>query len=128
MFVPFHKTLNIKKTFKGIFFIYGRKAIKIVATFDQSIQQLLVGSTVELRFLKETLKNVLVVPEEILIQRGKSHYAYTVKAGKAIKQKIQIAQRIGLEVIVKDGLQKGEELIVVGMNKVKNNGAIEVVQ
>ena len=31
-----------------------RKAIKVVATFDEPIQQLLVGSTVELRLLKET--------------------------------------------------------------------------
>lgn len=105
-----------------------RKAIKVVATFDQSIQQLLVGSTVELRLLKTTLEDVLVIPEETIIQQGKSFYVYTTQAGKATKQKIQIAERIGLEVVVKQGLQKGDELIRVGMNKLKNNAAIKVVQ
>ncbi len=105
-----------------------RKAIRVVATFDQSAQQLLVGSTVELRLLKETLKNVLVIPEETLTQQGKSYYVYTVQEGKAIKQKIQIAQRIDLDVVVKEGLQKGDELITVGMNKLKNNTAIEIIQ
>ncbi|MEM9823547.1 MAG: efflux RND transporter periplasmic adaptor subunit, partial [Bacteroidota bacterium] len=104
-----------------------RKAVKVRATFDQSIQQLLVGSTVELRFLKETLKAILVIPEATLIQQGKDHYVYTAKAGKAIKQKIKIAQRIDLEVVVQQGLQEGVELITVGMNKLKNNTAIEII-
>ncbi|MEO1261885.1 MAG: efflux RND transporter periplasmic adaptor subunit [Bacteroidota bacterium] len=105
-----------------------RKAIKVAATFDRSAQQLLVGSTVELRLLKETLKEALVIPEETLTQQGKSHFVYTVKAGKAIKQHIQIAQRTGLEIVVKEGLKKGDEVITAGMNKLKNNMAIEVVR
>ena len=105
-----------------------RKAIKVIATIEQSTPQLLVGSTVELKLLKETLKSVLVIPEEALTQQSKSYYVYTAEAGKAIKQKIQIAQRIDLDVVVKEGLQKGDELITVGMNKLKNNTAIEIIQ
>lgn len=104
-----------------------RKAIKVVATFDHSAQQLLVGSTVELRLLKETLTNVLAIPEAMLVQQGQSYYVYTATAGKAVKQKIQIAQRIDLDVVVKQGLQAGDELITAGLNKLKNNTPIEII-
>jgi membrane fusion protein (multidrug efflux system) len=105
-----------------------RKAIKTKAVFNKNAKQLLVGSTVELRILKETIPNALVIPEEIITQRGQSYYVYAIREGKSIKQKIKIAKRIGLEVLVKEGIQKGDELVSVGMNKLKNNTAVAVVK
>lgn len=105
-----------------------RKAFKVTASFNNTDHSILTGNTVEVRVVSKTLKNAIVIPSNTVMKLSISYYAFVARDGKAIKRKIQLKDRHELQIEVAGGLQPGDELIVAGINKLKENSRIQIVK
>lgn len=104
-----------------------RKAFLITANFENSNIDF-VGNTVDI--LVETGANVqsIQTPVDALRKQGHSYYVFVMKDGKAVKQTVNVTKRNEETAQITTGLQSGDQLIVSGIDKLKNNSAVRSIQ
>ena len=69
----------------------------------------------------------LVVPESALAPSGDAQYVYRVEAGVVRRIMVQIGQRRGAHVEIVSGLNEGDDVIVSGLQKVRDGIEVEVL-
>ena len=101
--------------------------IKLKATFSNDDLQLWPGQFVNARLLLTTRKDGLVIPASV-VQRGpQGTYAYVIKPDKSVEMRaIKVAQTEGNEVLIEDGLQAGEQVVVDGQSKLQPGSRVEL--
>lgn len=105
-----------------------RRAFRVKALLEHGKKPLLVGNTVEIKVQQEVIENAIVVPEETISTQGKEYYVYLAKGEKAERKAIQLGRRRGLEVVVTNGIAVDDLLITAGIEKLKNNSPITIIQ
>lgn len=73
-------------------------------------------------------ENVFVIPEETLTETDLGHAVFIVKDGVAEMRIIEIIGRSKNEIAIMDGLNVGENLIVVGFQKLINGEKVTVIK
>lgn len=104
-----------------------RRALKVEAAFEGNTHLPLAGSTVELSVKMQQLNDVLLIPEEVVMTSGKNHFVFLAKDGKAAVRKVIPAQRIGLNMVITEGIAPNDQLIIAGMEKLENETVIEII-
>lgn len=66
----------------------------------------------------------VVVPQSALILDQQGVYVFAVQDGKAVVKRIKIGADIGADVVVEDGLQGGEQIVVQGMESLRPGTAV----
>jgi len=83
-------------------------------------------------FLNVTLArdehDALMVPEAALVPEQSRQFIYVVEDGRAVRREVRIGRRQPGRVEVVAGLKAGEEVIVEGTQKVREGGAVRVVE
>jgi membrane fusion protein (multidrug efflux system) len=83
-------------------------------------------------FLNVTLArdehDALLVPEAALVPEQSRQFLFVVEDGRAIRREVRIGRRQPGRVEVVAGLKAGEEVIVEGTQKVREGGAVRVVE
>lgn len=69
----------------------------------------------------------LVVPESALAPSGDAQYVYRVENGVVKRVMVQIGQRTGANVEIVQGLNEGDNVIVSGLQKVRDGIEVEVL-
>ncbi len=97
-----------------------RRAYLVTATFDNN-DILFVGSTVDI--LVETGKEVesVWIPIDTFRKQGNTFYVYVEDTGTAIKKEISIGKRNEQFVQITAGLKTGDQLIIGGIDKIKDS-------
>jgi len=67
------------------------------------------------------------VPEEAIVAEGGGSYIFEVIDNKSIRKEISLGRRVPGFVEVTQGLEVGASVVVRGTNKVRSNGAVEIV-
>lgn len=67
-----------------------------------------------------TQKNQLLVPDQSVLVSINGYYVFVVKNNKAIKTSVKIGKRIDGNVVITNGLQPTDQIIVSGENEVKD--------
>jgi len=70
----------------------------------------------------------IVVPDEAIIFQAAETYVFTVEEGKARRVVVRTGQRQNGFVAILDGLNKGDEVIVRGLHRVRDGGAVEPLE
>ncbi len=104
-----------------------RKAFLITASFENSHIRF-AGNTVDILVETGTTAESIQIPIDALRKQGSSYYVFLMEEGKALKQTISITGRDEERAQVKAGLQSGDQLIVSGIDKLKNNAAVSSIQ
>src|SRR5690606_35615647 len=69
----------------------------------------------------------LVVPETALSPSGDAQYVYRVENGVVQRVMVQIGQRSGPQVEIVSGLNEGDQVIVSGLQKVRDGMEVEIL-
>lgn len=75
------------------------------------------GMFAQVQLILEEHKNVVVIAKEAIMGRGDETYAYVVEAGAARQKKIKLGIHQGSFYEVKQGLQAGDLVVVMGQQK-----------
>lgn len=101
--------------------------IKARADFDNRQQQLWPGQSVRLRLKLRTLEGAVVIPQAALILRGSDRSVYVVGADKKAQMRpVQVRQGYG-ELVVVEGVQAGEKIVVDGKQNLRPGGTVRDV-
>ncbi|MGJ4858106.1 efflux RND transporter periplasmic adaptor subunit [Labrys sp. La1] len=100
--------------------------ISLKARFDNADNALWPGLSVDTRLLVDTLKQVLVVPEDA-VQHGPSGlFAYVIgDDGKAVATPIQVGMSGNGRAVVNQGLTVGQKVVVSGQARLQNGAEVE---
>lgn len=85
------------------------------------------GMFVNVRIIVDTRNNTALVPKAAIVHEGDLKYIYTVKAGKARKQLLQEGYSNVGYVQATSGIEKGDAVIVMGHNALKDGANVKIV-
>jgi RND family efflux transporter MFP subunit len=120
------------KTFRGVVSKIGKDIINqgglptvevLIDILDKDIG-LKIGSSVDVDIITKYKKNALIIPNNAIINKDGENYVYVVK--RASKPRVNL-RRINTGIIadnnveVLSGLIEGEEVVIEGQNKLKDN-------
>lgn len=101
--------------------------IRLKAVFDNKDHGLWPGQSVSTRLLVETLKNVVVVPDEAVQHGTDGLYVFVVDQGnKADIRKVKVSQSGDGHSVVDEGLSAGQRVVVAGQLKVRPGGTVNI--
>lgn len=72
-------------------------------------------------------ENAVLVPEEALLTEGTRQFVFVVADGRTTKKEIKIGDRNSGEVEVISGLAAGDQVVIGGIQKVRNGSAVKIV-
>lgn len=72
-------------------------------------------------------EEVVVIPADAVTEEESSSYAFIVNDKKAHKRKLTLGIKQGNQVQVLDGIEAGEEIIIVGQKGLKDGSKVEVI-
>jgi membrane fusion protein (multidrug efflux system) len=72
-----------------------------------------------------TKENAILIPEEAVVSEGLRHIVYPVKDDKVERRVIRIGQRQNGKVEVIDGLEAGETIVVLGVQRVRPGATVQ---
>jgi multidrug efflux system membrane fusion protein len=100
--------------------------ISLKARFDNQDNALWPGLSVNTQMLVETLKQVIVVPEDG-VQHGPSGlFAYVIgNDGKVSVRPIKVSQSGDANAVVSDGLAVGDKIVVAGQSRLFDGALVE---
>jgi multidrug efflux system membrane fusion protein len=95
-------------------------AISMKATFQNEDNALWPGLSVSTRMLVDTLKNVVVVPEDAVQHGPNGLYVYVIGAdNKVVQQPIKVSQTGDGNAVATEGLKAGQTVVVQGQYRLQ---------
>ncbi len=88
-----------------------------IATLDSAHAGLMPGMVCRLRLLRQG-EDEITVPASVLLTGTDGRYLWLVRDGAAYRQKVKVGGFSGKNVIITDGLDEGDKVIVSGYQKV----------
>lgn len=85
------------------------------------------GQFVRVRVLGSVRPNTIYVPQRAVQEGKKNNFVYVVRNGHAEVQVVEVGDWYGENQIITSGLKAEDEVIVDGVNKVKNNTLVRVI-
>jgi len=76
----------------------------------------------------EESKDTLIIPRDALIKEGDSTFVFVVKDNQALRREVTTGMDQENSVEVKDNLDLGEEVIVMGKTRVKHGDLVRVIK
>jgi membrane fusion protein (multidrug efflux system) len=104
-----------------------RRAFRILASLQELGSLMVAGQTIEVNVLQSKRNGIIVVPQESVKQNGKKGLVYLAQNETAKVKEVILGERVGLGIIVENGLQKGDKLIVAGIEKIASGTAIKII-
>ena len=100
----------------------------IDATFDNPTGRLILGDTVQVVIDGVKISNTMLVPENSVQQRDGGDFVFVVASNKtAALKKISTGGKIGNLIIVNNGLQNGDKVVVDGLTNLREGTPLSVM-
>jgi membrane fusion protein (multidrug efflux system) len=94
--------------------------LSIVAEFPNPQALLRPGQFGRVRLAATVAENALLVPQKAVTEMQSAKVVYVVGAdNKVVLRSVTLAQRVGSDYIITDGVKEGERIIVEGLQKVR---------
>ncbi len=100
------------------------RAVRLTAEFDNPDEALKPGMFLGVSLEVTTREDAVVVPEEAVVSEGLRQIVYPVKDNKIERRVIRIGQRQGGRVEVVEGLEPGETIVVLGVQRVRAGATV----
>jgi membrane fusion protein (multidrug efflux system) len=102
------------------------RASEIRADIPNSDGALKPGMFMSYKLVLARRENALLVPEESLLAEGTRQFVFVVADGRALKREVKIGDRNVGEVEVLEGVRAGENVVVGGIQKIRNNSQVRI--
>lgn len=103
------------------------RAVRVQSEFDNSEGLLRPGMFMTVNLVIGQRDNAVLVPEEALMTQGQSTYAFVIADERARRVDVTIGQRRAGLVEVLDGVSKGEQVVIAGLQRVRDGGMVRLV-
>jgi RND family efflux transporter MFP subunit len=120
-----------KYPYPGKIFIIDRAVdpqtatIKVRLLFDNPGNVLKVGMSANLRILNNSKYESLLIPYRACVEQMAEYFVYVVNDDTVAQRKVFLGQRIRDMVIVKSGLNENEDIVVDGVQKLKDGTKVK---
>lgn len=104
------------------------RTVRVISEFDNADEALKPGlfMTVEVEMARR--EDALVVAEEALDPVGDRNFVYVVREGRARRQEVRLGQRLAGEVEIVSGVRAGDQVVVRGVQRLRNDVPVRVVE
>jgi RND family efflux transporter MFP subunit len=100
--------------------------IRIRAIFPNPNRLLKAGLTCNLRVRANSPAAAILIPYKAVVEQMGEYFVYALDGSKATQRRVTLGMNINDMVIVNSGLQAGEEVVVEGMQRLRDNTIVAV--
>jgi len=100
--------------------------IKARLIFPNSKQILRAGLTCNVRVKNNAGEKSLLIPYKAVVEQLGEYFVYVVNDNKAVQHKISLGAKINDKIVVKSGLNAGENVVIEGVQKLRDSSAVQV--
>jgi membrane fusion protein (multidrug efflux system) len=68
----------------------------------------------------------VLIPHKAVIEQMGEYFVFAISGNKVTQRRVNLGMNINDMVIVKDGLQAGDQIVVEGMQRLRDNAVIAV--
>jgi membrane fusion protein (multidrug efflux system) len=104
------------------------RTVRLISEFDNADEALKPGLFMTIELVLQRRDGALLVAEEALDPVGERNYVFVIRDGRARRQEIRLGQRLQGEVEVRSGLQAGEQVVVRGVQRLRNDAPVRVTE
>lgn len=100
--------------------------IRIRIIFPNPKRLLKAGLTCNLRVRASSPATMLLIPYRAVVEQMGEYFVFTLSGNKATQRRVVLGMNINDMVIVKDGVQAGDQVVVEGMQRLRDNSVVAV--
>ncbi len=100
--------------------------IRIRVIFPNAKNVLRAGLTCNLRVRANSAAESILIPYKAVVEQMGEYFVYVVDNSKVSQRRISLGKSINNMVIVKEGLQAGEQIVTEGVQKLRDNAPVAV--
>ncbi len=104
------------------------RSMRVISEFDNADEALRPGLFLTVELVLEERERALLVAEEAIDPVGDRAFVFVVRDGRARRQEVQLGLRLPGEVEVRQGLNAGEPVVVRGIQRLRNDLPVRVVE
>ena len=101
--------------------------IRIRVIFPNPKRLLRAGLTCNLRVRANTATESLLVPSKSVIEQMGEYFVFVVDSTRVSQRRVDLGMRINDKVIVKNGLQPGNQIVMDGVQKLRDQSLVSVI-
>ncbi len=94
---------------------------------NDSRMSLRAGMAAQVRIITATIDDALMVPQDALLGEGAERFVYRIEAGSAHRADVRTGRSQGNNVLITDGLNPGDRIVVVGHRQLSDGVKIKIV-
>lgn len=104
------------------------RTVRVISEFDNPDEALKPGlfMTVELELQRRD--DALLIAEEALDPLGERNFVFVIRDNRARRVEVRLGQRLQGEVEVLSGLRAGDQVVVRGIQRLRNDAPVQVVE
>lgn len=100
--------------------------IRVRVEFSNPDDQLKDGMSCVLRVLNDQSGHRLVIPYKAITEQMGEYFVFVAGDSTAAQKKVHLGPRIGDKIVIMDGIQPGEKVIVEGFQRLRDGGKIQI--
>jgi len=104
------------------------RAVKLIAAFANPDEALKPGMFMNIDLTLARRDTAMMVPEEAIDPVADRTYVFAVRNGRAVRQEVKLGTRVAGEVEVLDGLAPDEQVVVRGLQRLRNGQPVTVTE
>jgi membrane fusion protein (multidrug efflux system) len=101
--------------------------IRIRAIFPNSQGALKAGLTCDLRVRSITPASSVLIPYRAVVEQMGEYFVFAINGGKVTQRRIHLGTTVNDMVIVTDGLQPGDQIVIEGMQRLRDQTTVVVL-
>ncbi|QCR21773.1 efflux RND transporter periplasmic adaptor subunit [Pontibacter sp. SGAir0037] len=100
--------------------------VTVRVQFPNQQRQLVPGMTVNVNVLNQDIGSQPVIPYRAVTEQLGEFYVYTIQADSVVQQNVQLGTRFGASIVVREGLKEGDQIVVEGMQRLRQGAKVQV--
>ncbi len=104
------------------------RTIRVISEFDNADEALKPGLFMTVEVVLSRRDDAMLVAEEALDPLGDRNFVYVIRDNRARRVEIRVGQRLQGEVEVLSGVQPGDNVVVRGIQRLRNDAPVRVTE
>jgi membrane fusion protein (multidrug efflux system) len=101
--------------------------IRVRVVFPNSKEVLKAGITCNLRIRSTSPVSSVLLPYKAVVEQMGEYFVFVLTGDKVVQRRVTLGARINDMVVSKGGLAPGEQIVVDGVQKLRDNAVVAVV-
>ncbi|MBF9255575.1 efflux RND transporter periplasmic adaptor subunit [Pontibacter sp. 172403-2] len=94
--------------------------------FPNPDRRLIPGMTVNVRVLNQDIGEQLVIPYKAVTEQLGEYFVYVIQGDSVHQQNVQLGTRFSGNVVVREGLEPGQDIVLEGIQKLREGAKVQV--